>query len=400
MRVVSLVMLLTTLLGARVAWSGSIPDVAIVEAPGVVCPSSEGLQSALGRLRGGPAAGGGQSFRLFIDRTAEVAHVELRDGTNRSVLVREIPMGGTDCEHAAEAIALIVERHFRAVEWSPGGGAAAGPAPHLSAAPASTAPLPTGVRTALGLPTAPPPLPPAPLAPSPPTSATPSKSPAAAPAPVVAPPPAPPVAMVEPLPTAAPGVAATATTTASPAEHPPLLRFDPAVLPRLALGAGPAFWSRASTFAVALAARWRVAADGPVELGAGVLLPPLHASAAVGSMGSVHVGAVPVTASAGLTEALGRLALVARLGLLWTIERGQSEAIPTPATAWRTVFGVGLGASAAWPLSRRLRVTGSVDGYRTVLGRSYAVSGVPGTVLDPGSWQAVVVLGAEWVVVP
>ena len=189
------------------------------------------------------------------------------------------------------------------------------------------------------------------------------------------------------------------TAVASAPEGPPLLRFDPSS-PRLAFGAGPAFWSRGSTFAAALAGRWRVLARSPLELGLGVLLPPFRSSTPVGSGGSVQVGAVPVTASAGLAAALGRLEIGARVDALWTIERGQSQSIPAPATAWRTIFGAGLGISAAWPIAGRLRLTGALDGYRTVLGRSFAIGGVSGAVLDPAPWQAVVTVGAEWVISP
>ena len=192
----------------------------------------------------------------------------------------------------------------------------------------------------------------------------------------------------------------TAAVTASPPPRPAQLRLDPVTLPRLVIGVGPAFWSRDSTFAVAVAGRWRVLAGGPFEIGLGTLLPPLQASAPVGSGGSVHVAAVPLAASLGLAAALGRLATGAHLGGLWTIERGHSEAIPDAAAAWRTMFGLGLGISAAWPITHRLRLTGLLDGYRTVLGRSYAIAGVSGAVLEPAPWQLVAVLGAEVVISP
>jgi hypothetical protein len=370
MRAVRFAGLAAVLFCARTAAAGGIPAVGVVEAPGVTCPSSDGVRAALARLRGGPAVGEA-SFRLFIDRTAEVAHVDLCDGGGQSVLAREIPMTATDCDHAAQAIALIVERHFHALDWSP------------------------GPVTAAVAPTTPPPLPP-PAAPAPPAPA-PAVVPASPPAPLPVPL-APPAAEATPPPAT---VAATAIATAAPPDQPPLLRFDTAAtLPRLALGAGPAFWSRGGIFALALDGRWRIAPASPIQIGAGVLLPPLHASAAVGGAGNVHVAAVPITASVGLTRALGRMAVGVHAGALWTIERGQSEGIPTPATAWRTVLGLGLGASAAWPLTPRLRITGQVDGFRAVLGRAYSIAGVPGTVLDPSPWQAVVVLGAELVIQP
>lgn len=347
------VVLLVTVEG----WAADIPNVDVVETRHVTCPSPDAIRSALLRLRGRPNGSAELSYQLLVDRTAEQIQLELRSGSGHTVLVREIQVGATDCAHAAEAVALIVERHFRAVEWLPSGAepvavASRSPAPFLP--PVSTAPPPSVPATS--------------------AAASPSATPST--------------------------VAATATATISPPDQPPLIRFDPALLPRLAFGVGPALWSRGTTFAVALDGRWRVLADSPFEIGLGVLLPPLHGSGAVGSGGTVHVSAVPLTASLGLAGALGSLAVGGHAGGLWTIEHGTSQAIPDPATAWRTIFGLGLGISAAWPLSARLHFTGSLDGYRTILGRSFAVAGVPGAVLDPAPWQGIAVLGVEWVVSP
>lgn len=363
----------------------------------MTCPTADDVTAALHRIRG-PGEGRGEWFRLFIAPRADQTHVELVNSAGRSVLARDLSLTSFDCQHVAEAVALIVERHFRAIEWSPVGGATAvgGPAPTSSGAPSAR-------------PTSPPPLSPAPSGAAqtrpatPPAVATTTAPPSTTlpgrptPAPAAVSPPAatPPAAEVQPT-----ALAVAAITTAAAPEPPSLLRFDPGALPRLAFGAGPAFWSRDATFAAALSGRWRVLAGSPVELGLGVLLPPSHSSTAVGSGGSVRVGAVPVTASVGLAAALGKLALGTRVGTLWTIERGQSQSIPVPATAWRTVFGVGLGISGAWPIARRLRLTGSLDGYRTVLGRSYAIAGVSEPVLDPAPWQVIAMIGAEWVISP
>lgn len=404
MKAVRLATVALALLGTANARAGDIPAVTVVEGAGVTCPSAGAVKAALAQLSRQP--GDGEPFRLVVERSAGQLHVELRDAAGRRVLVREISMTvmASDCQHAAEAIALIVERHFRALEWSPADG------PPAAAAP--SAPSPRALAA-----TSPPPLPlpparpgkaePALRAPAPSTSTAPA--PIAPPSPVAAVPP-PPVETTPATPGGTPAsaapeasptpVAATAVASARGVERRSSFRFAGGGLPRLAVGAGPAFWSRGETFAVALVGRWRILADSPLELGAGVLLPPAQASAAVGAGGSVHVAAVPLTASVGLGAALGRLATGVHAGALWTIERGHSDSIPAPAIAWRTILGAGLGISAAWPIASRWRVTGAVDGYRTVLGRSYAIAGVAGPVLDPSPWQAMVVLGAEWVLSP
>jgi len=399
------------LLAARVRAAG-MPAVAVAEAPGMTCPSTGAVRQALSRLRDPPGPGDAPTFRLFIAGTASQAHVDLRDGAGRSVLVRDIPAPANECERVADAIALIVERHFQAIDWSPPGASRDTEPPSWSpspgartAAPAPSVTMAPSTSSAPGLPSAPSAASAATTGaevPRPPPRSPPG-TPAAAPVEASAVPPA----VGEPAPPVVkssdrthPDVAGAARARAVPPARPPLPRFAPAALPRLALGVGPAFWSRGATFAVAVGARWRVLADSPFEIGAGLLLPPLHASGAVGSGGSVHVSAVPVTASFGLASALGPLAAGAHVSGLWTIEHGESEAIPQPAAAWRTVFGVGLGLSGAWPLTTRLRFTLSLDGYRTVLGRSYAIAGVSGTVLDPAPWQTIVALGAEWVVSP
>ena len=393
----------------RAAASGALPAIA-VEAPGVACPSAQAVRAALARLGAAPGGETSPAFRLVVERAAAGARVQLRDLAGRTLLVRQLPATAPDCAQAAQAIALIVERHFRALEWSPAVDAASTPAPAspgvTSSAPPTTPP-PLAAAPAVAGTTRPgtaPPMPPGPNAPSPVTAPiAPPITTAAPPSTPAAPSPAlpgpatdPPAVQASSSPTSAPTVATSAPRPSSPSPfHAPARD-----LPRLAFGAGPAFWTRGSTFAVAVAGRWRILAHGPLEVGASVLLPPGQTSAAVGSGGSVHVDAVPVMASVGLVWPLGRLAAGMHAGALWTIERGQSESIVAPATAWRAILGAGAGISAAWPLTGRLRLAGAVDGYRTVLGRSYAISGVPGIVLDPSPWQATVALGVEWVFSP
>ena len=395
------------------AASAALPAIA-VEAPGVACPSAQAVRAALARLGAAPGGEATPAFRLGVERAEAGARVQLRDLAGRALLERQLPATAPDCAQAAQAIALIVERHFRALEWSPAVDAASTPAPAspgvTSSAPPTTPP-PLAAAPAVGGRTRPgtaPPVPPGANAPSPVTTPiappfTTSAAPAAPPSTSAAPSPAlpgpatdPPAVQASSSPTSAPTVATSAPRPSSPSPfHAPARD-----LPRLAFGAGPAFWTRGSTFAVAVAGRWRVLAHDPLEVGASVLLPPGQTSAAVGSGGRVHVDAMPVIASVGLVSPLGRLAAGVHAGALWTIERGQSESIVAPATAWRAILGAGAGISAAWPITARLRLAGAVDGYRTVLGRSYAISGVPGTVLDPSPWQATVALGVEWVFSP
>ena len=376
MHAVRLAALVAALSGATTVQAAGLPPVGVIAGPAVACPSRDAVQTALSRLRGRPAVESAPAHRLFIERMGDQLHVELRDGADHILLVRELQVSASDCEHAAQAIALIVERHFRALDWSPS-------VPSSSASPGAAAPR------------SPPPLP------APANSALPAATAGAAPAPPLADPAAAPEEVsATPAPTAPPAIAVTAAVKASPPTRPALLRLDPVTLPRLVIGVGPAFWSRDSTFAIAVGGRWRVLAGGPFEIGLGTLLPPLQASAPVGSGGSAHVTAVPLAGSLGLAAALGRLATGAHVGGMLTIEHGRSEAIPDAAAAWRTMFALGLGISAAWPIMDRLRLMGSLDGYRTVLGQSYAIAGVSGAVLEPAPWQLVAVLGAEVVISP
>ena len=95
-----------------------------------------------------------------------------------------------------------------------------------------------------------------------------------------------------------------------------------------------------------------------------------------------------------------RLALHGGAEVLLTLERGQTQSIAVPATSWRTVLAAGLGASATFALTDRLLLTARLAGYRAALGRSYAIEGLAGNVLDPPSWQAMFGLGLGWIISP
>jgi hypothetical protein len=168
--------------------------------------------------------------------------------------------------------------------------------------------------------------------------------------------------------------------------------------PRLALGAGPAFWTRTTGLGVALGGRVRL--RGPVYVGLSALVPPFRATSSLGGGGRAEVSAVPLLPSIGAAGSFGRWTLSAGAGGLVTIEKGESQSIATPATAWRSVLALGLGAGAACRVAERLRVAVDAGGYRTALGRSFVVDGVQGDVLEPAPWQAVAMLTLEWIVWP
>ena len=274
-----------------------MPGVSIIAAPGVVCPSPDAVEVAINRVRDGAAPAPGPAFRLFLDRTAEHARIALRDSAGASLLAREIPVTAHDCDHAAQAIALIVERHFRELSWSP---------PDAPRTP----PAPTGASVA-------------------PSS----------------------------------GMAAVVTPPAGRALERPSL-----------LGKGPS--------------------QGPLNSPAGRRAPAASRAPSLRDggpdttlsrhrrSGDRHGRAGPglglaVLPSVGVARSLGRLTAGIDASGLLTIERGESAGIAAPATAWRGVLAAGLGLAASWPLTARLRIAGALTGYRTFLGRSYAIAGVP-----------------------
>jgi len=134
-----------------------------------------------------------------------------------------------------------------------------------------------------------------------------------------------------------------------------------------------------------------------------VLLPPLESTSDLAATGGrATVTAVPFRALLGGEWAVSRrgVAVHGNVEALLTLERGEAQAIAAPAAAWRAILAVGVGAGAALPIGRRARVTLHVAAVRAALGRSYAVEGVPGAVLDPPRWQALGGLGLEWIVSP
>lgn len=328
------------------------PPVSVTVAPGLSCPRVDAVERAIAGVRGGDPAPGGGAYQLRVGRAGDAIRADLTSAVGAAVWSRSFASGpsASSCTSVADAVALIVERHFREVAWKP------------------AAPDPASVATA------------------------PSGDPRAA---VAAPP---------------PRSAAAATLTATPA--PPSVITDPLPLgreqpplgtaaPRLVVLLGPTYWTRSSGASVALEVRARV--HEGLQAGAGVMLPSSSSSVALDKDGSgrAHVTTVPVLASFGLERPVTlRLSAQAAAEGLVTFERGQAESIAEPASAWRTMLAAGAGVGIAWALGDRLRLDARLSGYRTLLGRPYAVAGIPGTVLDPPAWQCLVRVGLGWTFAP
>jgi hypothetical protein len=104
------------------------------------CPSRAALAAALeGRV---PAAAAGWSVRYRVEARGAPADenhlwLELRDARGELRLRRELSIADDGCEAAADALALIVARHFREVSWT-----GAVPLPDMARAPEPPPPPP------------------------------------------------------------------------------------------------------------------------------------------------------------------------------------------------------------------------------------------------------------------
>ena len=326
--------LASAILGSRLAFgvlATVMPPVSVSTAPDLPCPSPAAIQQALAAVRGADAAVGANAFALRLERIAGGLRAELADPLGAPVWSRALTTAPSECESAARAVALIVERHFRELAWTPE---------------------------------------------PPPRAMTPTTQP-------------------EPSP---PEAAGPSTTVSAPVA-PPAPRPPP---PRVTVAVGPAFWTRMNSLGALLEARAKLPRSGPLFASLGVFVPPGHASVDLGSTGGqVTVSALPVLGSVGVAHTpVPGWALHADLELLMTIERGQTQSIAVPATAWRTVLAAGLGAGASLALGEKLLLTARLAGYRAALGRSYAVQGIDGNVLDPPGWQAILGLGLGWILLP
>lgn len=103
-----------------------IPPVSVVNAPGLDCPQTAAVDRALAGARGprSPGAqpqqpGPGDVWTLAVEPAAGAqVRVSLRDpaGATVSRVLAAQPPG---CESTAEAIAIVVERYFRDIAWTP-----------------------------------------------------------------------------------------------------------------------------------------------------------------------------------------------------------------------------------------------------------------------------------------
>jgi hypothetical protein len=169
--------------------------------------------------------------------------------------------------------------------------------------------------------------------------------------------------------------------------------------PRFVAGIGPALWTRGGA-AMLLDTRLRIA--GPVVVGIGTLLPPFRIEGKLPqtAIGQAHTSGVPVLARIAVAGAHGRWGGTLGIETLLTFEKGQSEAIASPASAWRTVLAAGLTVGGSVALGTTFRVSADAAAYRTVLGRSFEIDTIPGPLLEPPPWQAVFALRLEWIAFP
>ena len=320
--------------------SATFPPVSVSVAPGLACPTNDAVERAIAAVREGAPASTGPSYRLRLAAAGPTIRADLTSADGAAVWTRMIPAGPAACSSGAEAVALIVEREFREIAWTP---------------PAA--------------------------APSPPARADrPGDSP---------PPPAPSVASAP---------AAGVVTARSLA--PDLPSFGP----RMAASVGPALWSRGGTAAVSVEARLRVAGAWQAGLGAIVPPSSTSLTLYTGADGSAPqatVTVVPFLVAFGVERPVARrVDLGAAAEGLLTFERGESAGIAAPRTAWRSVLAGGVAGGGALALGDRVRLDVRVGAYRTLLGRSFTVDGVAGDVLEPPAWQALVRVGLGWVFVP
>jgi hypothetical protein len=298
---------------ATLSLLATLGSVAVVGPPALTCPSPGAVERALAGVR----PRDGEKWTLLLRPSTEGLHVTLRDPAGATVLSRGLAQDPARCEDAAEAIAIIVDRHFRELAWAP--------------APRSPAP-----------------------------------------------PPGPSAALI-----------------AAPARPPPPAIPSP---PRVVVGAGAAYWTRAGSLALALDASALV--HGPIGVGAGVLLPPYRLDERLPSGGSARVSGLPLRLRVSAAGSRGRFGGTVGIESLLTFEQGETQDIPTPASGARTLFAAGAGVSGSIALGAGLRLAADLAGYRSLLGGPFRVDGVAGPVLEPPRWQALLGLRLEWTLIP
>jgi hypothetical protein len=91
------------------------PPWRVEVSPVVACPDRVMVERALER-RGPPARPG---WRVQLDGAGEgTLRLILRQPAGEAALERELHRQGTGCESAADAVAVVVERYFRELDWS------------------------------------------------------------------------------------------------------------------------------------------------------------------------------------------------------------------------------------------------------------------------------------------
>ena len=319
-------------------FAASFPPVSVSVATGLACPTSESIERAITAVREGEPAATGPGYRLRIAPAGDTIHADLTSADGTPVWTRTLPGGPAACTSGAEAIALIVDREFRAIAWTP---PAAGPPP---AARADRAALPSApVAVASG--------------------------------------------------PASGGASAGSMAAATPSVGP---RMAASVGPALWSRGGTLAVAVEARVRVGGTVQAGLGAIVPPSSSSLTLY-----TAPDGSAPQAKVTAIPFLLALGFERPMTRrLALGAAAEGLLTFERGESVGIALPRTAWRTVLAAGIAAGGTLALGDRLRLDVRAGAYRTLLGRSFTVDGVGGDLLEPPAWQALLRVGLGWVFVP
>jgi hypothetical protein len=108
-------MLATVLLAAGL----NATSLEVEVAPGLDCPTAAAVERSLERRVAGAAPG----WRVVLDEAGEApggaVRLRLQQPGGAAVLERVLKMESPRCETGAEAVAVVVERYFRQLIWSP-----------------------------------------------------------------------------------------------------------------------------------------------------------------------------------------------------------------------------------------------------------------------------------------
>ena len=314
----------------------------------VSCPGRAAVARALDAALVNLPPQGRQSARIELTAAAATAsprpqaatalRLRVEDATGAPVIERLISVERDGCTAAARAIALVVERHERAVAWSSG------------------APILRPARPALA-------------AASPPAPAPDSKLES------------PPLGLAQ---------------RGEPAEHL-AEASDPGAAPRLLLLVGPLISSRgAGRPSAGIELRARI--TGPLAAGVGLLLPSTIDEALPGG-GHAQLDLLPLIVRALGERPQGRLSWLYGLDGVFSFERGQTSAIAVPDQGRRLVLAAGGSLGLAWWLTPRLRLGFEASVARVLVQREFDVAG-HGPVLQPPPWQAQLAMRLGWTVWP